>query len=320
MTGFRWNWVKWVLLAVLIVESSLLLGVNVQRYVGDYVQAYQFGGFQYGCSNLQASTVSNDSLIRWVRLTCPNGPAVRMLPNGDCGVKENPCPHVIPTYTSPGGLLGLYAVDHADPACPDNSHPYAGYLLFSGVGQVYGSWGFGATDIDYCAVTKASGGTMEGFSLQWSLGETTTLPPSFHSAVSASNVTVAHGGTAVFTMTVTSKPVLRKLVVHRRSSDQREWCQCLPTYSLIQSPKRDLASGWFELNHCIDSNDAIHDSRTVVCLCGHHTCLRCKLLRGLWLSLLIISDHRRSLRNITKHHSLPTLSLPLSFISIPLLL
>ena len=205
MTGFRWNWVKWVLLVVLIVESSLLLGVNVQRYVGGYFQAYQFGGFQYGCSNLQASTVSNDSLIRWVRLTCPNGPAVRMLPNGDCGVKENPCAHVIPTYTSPRGLLGLYAIDHANPACPDNSHPYAGYLLISGVGQVYGSWGFGATDIDYCAVTKASGGTVDGFSLQWTLGETTTLPPSFHSSVSASNVTVAHGGTAMFTMTVTSK-------------------------------------------------------------------------------------------------------------------
>ena len=205
MTGFRWNWVKWVLLVMLIVESSLLLGLNVQRYVGGYVRAYQFGGFQYGCSNLQASTVSNDSLIRWVRLTCPNRPAVRMLPNGDCGVKENPCAHVIPTYSSPRGLLGLYAVDHADPACPDNLHPYAGYLLNSGVGQVYGSWGFGATDIDYCAVTQASGGTMEAFSLQWSLGTTTTLPPSFQSSVSASNVTVAHGGTAMFTMTLTSK-------------------------------------------------------------------------------------------------------------------
>src|SRR2546427_6635947 len=60
------------------------------------------GVFQYGCSNLQASTVSNDSLIRWVRLTCPNGtPAVRMFPNAYCGVYENPCTKVIPTYTSP---------------------------------------------------------------------------------------------------------------------------------------------------------------------------------------------------------------------------
>ena len=206
MTGFRWNWVKWVLLVVLIVECSLLLGVSVQRYVGGYVQAYQFGGFQYGCSNLQASTVSNDSLIRWVRLTCPNGtPAVRMFPNAYCGVYENPCTKVIPTYTSPRGLLGLYAVDHANPACPDNSHPSSGYLLISGVGQVYGSWGFGATDIDYCAVTNLSSGTMEGFSLRWSLGESVSPPPSFHSSISSSNVTVAHGGTATFTMTLTSK-------------------------------------------------------------------------------------------------------------------
>ncbi len=302
------------MLAVLIVESSLLLGANVQRYVGGYVQAYQFGGFQYGCSNLQASTVSNDSLIRWVRLTCPNGPAVRMLPNGDCGVKENPCAHVIPTYTSPRGLLGLYAVDHANPACPDNSHPYAGYLLISGVGQVYGSWGFGATDIDYCAVTKASGGTVDGFSLQC----TATVIPLLSVGVQCDGR--AWRDCNVHNDRDEQEPVLRKLVVHRRSSDQREWCQCLPTYPVIQSPKRDLASGWFELNHCVDSNDAIHDSRTVVCLCGHHTCLRCKLLRGLWLSLLMIPDHRRSLRNITKHHSLPTLSLPLSAISIPLLL
>jgi hypothetical protein len=201
MFAFRRHWLKGVLLALLIAESSFSLALVVERYV----QAYEFGGFQYGCSSLQAATVSNDSFIRWVRLTCPNAPAVRMTPNGYCGVHENPCTLVIPTYTSPRGLLGLYAVDHANPACPDNSHPYAGYLLISGLGQVYGSWGFGATDIDYCAVTKASAGTMEGFSLQWSLGETTTLPPSFRSSVSASNVTVAHGGTAVFTMTVTSK-------------------------------------------------------------------------------------------------------------------
>ena len=202
MSAFRRHWLKGVLLALLVVESCFLLVLNVERLF----QSYEFGSFQYGCSSLQASMISSDSWIRWVRLSCPNGaPAVRMFPTAYCGVREPPCARVIPTYTSPGGLLGLYAVDHADPACPDNSHPYAGYLLFSGVGQVYGSWGFGATDIDYCAVTKASGGTMEGFSLQWSLGETTTLPPSFHSAVSASNVTVAHGGTAMFTMTVTSK-------------------------------------------------------------------------------------------------------------------
>ena len=202
MSAFRRHWLKGVLLALLVVESCFLLVLNVERLF----QSYEFGSFQYGCSSLQASMISSDSWIRWVRLSCPNGaPAVRMFPTAYCGVREPPCARVIPTYTSPGGLLGLYAVDHANPACPDNSHPYAGYLLINGVGQVYGSWGFGATDIDYCAVTKASDGTMDGFNLRWSLGETTRLPPSFHSSVSASNVTVVHGGTAMFTMTVTNK-------------------------------------------------------------------------------------------------------------------
>ena len=194
---FRRHRLKGALLALVIVESSLLPILVLERYV----QTANYGSFQYGCPSLQVSSVSNDSLVRWVRLACPNGPAVIMSP-GYCGVRENPCTHVFPIFTPPRGLLGLYTVDHANPACPDNSHPYTGYLLVTGVGEVYGPFGFDAFDLDYCAVTAVSAGTMEGFSLQWSQGFG-GVSPSFRSSV-PSNVTVAHGGTATFTMALTS--------------------------------------------------------------------------------------------------------------------
>jgi len=122
---------------------------------------------------------------------------------GYCAVKENPCTYVFPTFTPPRGLLGLYAVDHASPACPDISRPRAMYLLESGVGEIYGPRGFDAFDLDYCAVTSVSAGTMEGFSLRWTLGSG-GVGSWFLSSV-PSNVTVAHGGNATFTMTLTSR-------------------------------------------------------------------------------------------------------------------
>ena len=153
------------------------------------------------CSKRVLEPPWQKSFVRWVRLTCPNGPAVRMSPSGSCGVRENPCTHIFPIFTPPTGLLGLYAVDHANPTCPDNS-PYAGYLMVNGVGEIYGSFGFPATDLDYCAVTTASGGTMDEFSVRWSLGYG-VLSPWFRSSF-PSNVTVTQGGTATFTMTLTS--------------------------------------------------------------------------------------------------------------------
>jgi hypothetical protein len=184
---------------VLVIAESLFLSYLVAY---DYWQNASFGGFQYGCPSLQVSMVSNDSLFRWTRLTCAKGPAVRMSP-GYCAVRENPCTYVFPTFTPPRGLLGLYSVDHANPACPDTSNPRAMYLLESGVGEIYGPRGFDAFDLDYCAVTAVSAGTMEGFSLRWTLGSG-GVGSWFLSSV-PSNVTVAHGGTATFTMTLTSR-------------------------------------------------------------------------------------------------------------------
>jgi len=122
---------------------------------------------------------------------------------GYCAAAENPCTYVFPTFTPPRGLLGLYSVDHANPACPDFSRPGAMYLLESGVGEIYGPRGFNAFDLDYCAVTAVSAGTTEGFSLQWTLG-TGGAGSWFLSSV-PSNVTVAHGGAATFIMTLTSR-------------------------------------------------------------------------------------------------------------------
>jgi len=198
MVAIRRHWLKGVLLALAIAESSLLVVLVIELEV----QAMQDGGFQYGCPTLQVSMVSNDTQFRWTRLTCANGPAVRMIP-GYCAVRENPCTYVFPTFSPPRGLLGLYSVDHANPACPDTSNPRAMYLLESGVGEIYGPRGFDTFNLDYCAVTAVSAGTIEGFSLQWTLG-TGGAGSWFLSSV-PSNVTVAHGGTATFTMTLTSR-------------------------------------------------------------------------------------------------------------------
>src|SRR5690242_3560205 len=108
-----------LLLGVVLVESSLSLVL----VVGNLASSARYGGFQYGCTTLQATPVSTNSSVRWTRLGCPNGPALILSRSMfDCATRENPCTLIVPTFTPPNGLLALYTVDHSSP-CPDDTHP-----------------------------------------------------------------------------------------------------------------------------------------------------------------------------------------------------
>ena len=195
---FRRLWLKLMLIVLLIVETSFLTAL----VLAPVVQSMNYGGFRYGCANLQGSPDSNDSVVRWVRFTCPSGPALSLSPSYfECGVKENSCTKIFPTLTPPRGLLGLYAVDHTQPGCPNHYLTY-GRLLVSGVGEVYGAYGFPATQLDYCAAMKISAGTLEGFNVQWFTGY--GVPGPSYDSLYPSNVTIAPGSNANVTLTLVS--------------------------------------------------------------------------------------------------------------------
>jgi len=195
----RQHWTGAVLLAIVIVESTVLLVIVGANFVANE----RYGGFQYGCPTLLATPVSSNSSVRWTRLGCLNGPALTLSRSAlDCATRENPCTLIVPTFTPPDGLLALYTVDHSV-SCPDDLHPSLGAFMWSGVSELYG-WGNQATGLDYCAVTRTTVGTLAGFSVQWSLGPGNAQIP-FIAPRAPVNVTVARGGTAMFVMNVTSR-------------------------------------------------------------------------------------------------------------------
>jgi hypothetical protein len=114
-----------MLLVLVIIESSPLLALGVQNIGRNMFN----GSFQYGCLNLVARTVSNDSMVRWMLYTCPSGPALQLTPSWfECGTHDDPCTRMIPTFTPPTGLLGLFMVAHGGTDCPG---PYVtlGYAI-----------------------------------------------------------------------------------------------------------------------------------------------------------------------------------------------
>ncbi len=194
---------KALLLTLVVLETSLFAG-----FAGfSYWRVIEYSSFQYGCKDLVASKASNgatvnDTTVRWEQITCPNNHALTGIHWGFGD--HTPYPNwavLIPIFTAPPGLLGLFAVSDLADSCPGPNPSVSwskGPPLVSGVSIEYP-----ATFMDYCAVVSGSAGMISPFSLQWSAGpyspyvEPTVL-------LSAPSVTVARGHNATFTLMMTS--------------------------------------------------------------------------------------------------------------------
>ena len=188
-----------ILLVTVIVESSLLVAFSVSPILTRYL----YGDFTYGCPVLQSKLSYNDSLVRWFILTCPNGPAISLIPGSDtCGTHEPTCTRIYPTFTAPPGLLGLYLYDHGSANCPStySGNPTGMTPLENRTDLLYYHIDH-PTDLDYCAVVKRSTGTINGFTVNWTAGEGRGGHDNRVTA-SVTNATIAIGNSATLTLRV----------------------------------------------------------------------------------------------------------------------
>jgi hypothetical protein len=188
---------------LIIAEACFVVGVAGPVYW----RMNEYSTFQYGCKDLVGSKVSNgatvnDTTVRWEQFTCPNGHALTGIHNGFGDHAPYPNDAVlIPSFTPPSGLLGLFAVYDLGDSCPGSNPSFSwskGPPLVSGVPIAYS-----ATVMDYCAVVKGSAAEVSSFSLEWSTGPYALyVEPSV--LLSAPNATVARGHNATVILTVTS--------------------------------------------------------------------------------------------------------------------
>lgn len=156
------------LVLALVVISSLLVAFAVSPNLTRYV----YGDFTYGCPVLQSKLAYNDSIVRWITLSCPGGPALGLIPSGEvCGYREPTCTRIYPSFTPPQGLLGLYLYNHGTSGCPftQSGNPTGMTPIQTRVDLVYYHID-SPTYLDYCAVVKRSTDTIDGFTVIWTAG------------------------------------------------------------------------------------------------------------------------------------------------------
>src|SRR3989442_3102775 len=177
----------------MVVESYSLLALAVQIGLTTAIE----GNFTYGCPTLDAGSAFNDSLVRWVTLTCPGEPALKLTPSQfSCGAHENSCTEIFPTFTPPPGLLGLFLVDHGSQNCPNSYYPSATHsTLMSGERILAYS---PEVPLDYCAVVKRSAGLLESFNVEWTPGF--GIQRDNRILLSATNGIATSGGSATLTV------------------------------------------------------------------------------------------------------------------------
>lgn len=141
-------------------------------------------------------------MIRWVLFTCPNGPALIINPGFNAGTREPPYAMILPTFTPPPGLLGIYTIVPGA-KCFHPDLEISGYYnpppLISGASEYTTD-----TGLNYCAVLTGPAGTLNGFKINWSTGLGKQFTVSSSMELSAPNTAVMHGQNATFKLTLTS--------------------------------------------------------------------------------------------------------------------
>ena len=141
--------------------------------------------------------------LRWFVLTCPNGPAISLIPASyTCGAHEPSCTRIYPTFTPPPGLLGLFLFYHGPAYCPFtySGNPTGMDPLENRTDLVYYHID-SPTDLDYCAVVKQSTGTTNGVTVTWTAGEGGQGHNSWVTA-SVTNATITIGNSVTLTLRV----------------------------------------------------------------------------------------------------------------------
>jgi hypothetical protein len=193
------------LFAIVIVESSILAVFTIAALVTQFLIPLglipSYGDFNLGCPVLQAKPAYNESLVRWLTLTCPSGPALSLVPSGYCGAHEPGCTVIYPTFTPPPGLMGLYLYDHGASGCPftQTGSPNVMTPLQDGIDVMY----FNGGSLDYCAVVKQSAGTINGFTVKWTAG----FLRGYNNGITASvtNASITIGNSASLTLRVMNR-------------------------------------------------------------------------------------------------------------------
>ena len=198
---FQKKWFIALLLALLIIETSILIAIIFQTYSNRQIfpGLSPFHVFQPQCSTLTAETTSQGAENRTVVFTCQRLAALaikvgfQLIPE-----RSAPVAVVVPTFSLSPGYLKLY-LTNAVSGC---SSEYA--TLKSGEAvAVGGSWG----GYNYCAVIdNRMAGRIDGFAIEWSPGEPSRYRPApFELATSPSDITISAGQTAKVTITATSR-------------------------------------------------------------------------------------------------------------------
>src|SRR6267378_5713286 len=203
------KWFLALLTLALIVESSLLIVILVESYLGNQ-NFPQISIIPYGepqCATLTATTIppasSNNTggyQNRTVEFSCSGSYALKVFPLDTltCFLCRDPQYFpLVPIFTLPPGYLTLSLT------CPVNCLAGQTIPLKSGRTVYLSSWG----GYDYIAVLNNSSIGVSGFTVSWRNGQYNQprpTPPAFKLSASPTQLSIARGQSATSTITVTS--------------------------------------------------------------------------------------------------------------------
>jgi hypothetical protein len=203
----RKKWFLALLILALIVESSLLIIILVESYLGNQ-NFPQISIIRYAepqCATLSATTIaiarSNSTggyQNRTVEFSCSGNYALKIFPldTFTCFLCRDPQYFpLVPSFTLPHGYLTLSLT------CPVNCLAGQTIPLKSGSTVYMSSWG----GYDYIAVLNNTVVGASGFNLSWRNGQyPPPPPPAFKLSASPAQLSIPRGQSATSTITATS--------------------------------------------------------------------------------------------------------------------
>jgi hypothetical protein len=201
------KWFLALLILAIIVESSLLIIILVESYLGsqNFPQISIIRYAEPQCATLTATTiapVSGNSTggyqNRTVEFSCSGNYALKIFPLDTltCFTCRDPQYFpLLPIFTLPPGYLTLSLT------CPVNCLAGQTIPLKSGSTVYLSSWG----GYDYIAVLNNSAVGVSGFTVSWRNGQyPPPPPPAFKLSASPARLSIPRGQSATSTITATS--------------------------------------------------------------------------------------------------------------------
>src|SRR6266567_951208 len=201
------KWFLGLLILALIVESSLLIIILVESYLGtqNFPQISIIPHIEPQCGTLTATMIAPSSgnntgayQNRTVTFTCPGKTALRIFPldSWTCPTCRDPTfLPVVPVFNLPKGYLTLSVT------CQGDCFTIQTIPLKSGQTTFLSSW----WGYDYTAVISNSAVGVNGFTISWRNGQyPPPPPPAYKLSASPTQLSIPRGQSATSTVTVTS--------------------------------------------------------------------------------------------------------------------